>query len=135
MIELDLSHNQILELDEFSFADLSKLTFLNLMGNEINTLSGRCSQVIMFQKSIVRIVVLLSNQFLITDHVFFGLSSLRILNLSDNKFTSVPVSPLLQTPSLTDLNMDFNNIVTLHLFHLTMVKIFKNVFLNSARWS
>ena len=41
LLELDLSHNQILALTrENVFGDLTALTHLNLMGNEIHELPG-----------------------------------------------------------------------------------------------
>lgn len=38
--ELDLSHNQLNQLNDDVFGELTKLTILNLMGNEIRTVSG-----------------------------------------------------------------------------------------------
>ena len=40
LLDLDLSHNKIVEISDNSFSDLSKVNALNLMGNEISSLSG-----------------------------------------------------------------------------------------------
>ena len=40
LLHLDLSHNKIVEISDNSFSDLSKVNALNLMGNEISSLSG-----------------------------------------------------------------------------------------------
>ena len=40
LVDLDLSHNKIVEISDNSFSDLSKVNALNLMGNEISSLSG-----------------------------------------------------------------------------------------------
>ena len=40
LLDLDLNHNKIVEISDNSFSDLSKVNALNLMGNEISSLSG-----------------------------------------------------------------------------------------------
>ena len=48
LLELDLSHNKIIQISDNSFSDLSEVNSLNLMGNEITSLSGNVNILCLF---------------------------------------------------------------------------------------
>ncbi|KAL1516520.1 hypothetical protein ABEB36_000427 [Hypothenemus hampei] len=112
LVELDLGHNQILDLG-YSFENLEKLRTLNIGFNRLNNLKYiNLKWLFRLQK-----LNLTNNQLKIFDNrVFFNKSQLTEVDLSFNELNNFEAS---NVPQLQLLDLSFNNLSGLSLKNLT----------------
>ncbi|MCA9836379.1 MAG: leucine-rich repeat protein, partial [Trueperaceae bacterium] len=110
LTKLFLDNNQIANLPDGIFDDLTNLTSLELANNKLVDLSNGP-----FDKlSGLTILTLTTNQLTsLPDHVFDALSSLTSLSLSLNKLNSLPLSIFDQLSQLKFLSLDRNSLSSL----------------------
>lgn len=83
LVEVDLSHNKLINFPPAMFSALSLLKVLNLSRNEMSSLADRS---------------------------FEGLSSLTYVDLSDNKLSSLPPELFIETTRLKEIHLRNNSI-------------------------
>ncbi|CAN2388659.1 toll-like receptor 3 [Pristimantis euphronides] len=129
LIYLDLSNNNIANLEEDCFSGLHNLRILNLQHNNLARLWKRANPggPVLFLKGLrkLEILDLFSNGFdEIPAEAFKGLSNLTILNLGENNLYILPPSLLKDQGSLIELCL-YKNLIT-----SVEENTFKNVFSN-----
>lgn len=104
--ELDLSQNDISELECNDFANLTKLRHLNLYHNSITTLKDCVF------KDLIKLEVLKMHNNMISDlhNAFTNLSKLKQLHLNANKLTKIKCGEFLGLKSLLNLSLHDNQI-------------------------
>lgn len=83
LVEVDLSHNKLINFPPAMFSALNLLKVLNLSRNEMNSLA---------------------------DRAFEGLASLSYVDLSDNKLSSLPPELFIETTRLKEIHLRNNSI-------------------------
>uniref|UniRef100_A0A8C5LQK0 Toll-like receptor 3 n=1 Tax=Leptobrachium leishanense TaxID=445787 RepID=A0A8C5LQK0_9ANUR len=126
---LDLSNNNIANLEENIFEGLSSLRILNLQHNNLARLwkNANPGGPVLFLKGLhnLEIMNLLSNGFdEIPAAAFQGLSKLRILDLGENNVYLLPKSLFDDQPSFYQLNLHKNLITSVE------KELYQNVFSN-----
>lgn len=102
---LDLSSNQLNELDFDSFRNTRKLQYLNLANNQLNELPGEIFKFV----SGLRVINLSNNNIRsLPENLFFN-EGLEILNLAHNQLTKIPVSSVTNMAGLTVCHMDLSH--------------------------
>lgn len=110
LTRLDLSHNSLSSLYDYSFEDLSSLQFLDLCGNKLMNISAATFLELRILKTLH-----LQINFLSTNVIskLQGLFNLEELDISKNTISgSLNSSTLPRLPKLTSLNLGYNQITS-----------------------
>lgn len=115
---LDLSNNQISQIDDETFVHLKELRYLNLNKNQIKHIS-----LFAFTADSHKLVELDLSHNMITDSsleflLFSSLVNLKRLNMNYNRLTSLSSHFLYNLYSLEYLSLKFNNLKTFDIFYL-----------------
>jgi Leucine-rich repeat (LRR) protein len=127
---LDVSQNRLIKISENSFVGLKKLRFLNLSGNKLD-LQSQFNNISYFHNQILLETLDLSFneiKYLDSNVTFQKLSSLKILNLQNNKLNSIGSYLFGYLIQLTELNLVSNNISFLSeycLFNQSKLKVLR----------
>jgi insulin-like growth factor-binding protein complex acid labile subunit len=138
---LDLSQNRLISINEKSFSNLNGLKYLNLSGNRLD-LESEFDNISYFKnQTILETLDLSFNliKFFNTNKTFHFLSSLKCLNLSNNKLRSIKPFIFGFLEELYNLNLASNNLSLLNqscFCNLNKLQILKLSFnqLNSLRF-
>jgi len=110
LVALDLSHNDLSELDGGVLQDLSSLQILDLQHNSFHTLSPH----ILLSQTNLRTLILSHNQInQVHTQALAGLSSLSSLSLDHNKIHQLHPNVLSGCSSLQDIAFNSNNLTSL----------------------
>lgn len=104
---IDLSYNKIEYIQENSFLSLTEtLQYINVMSNNISNINASA----LFSGPFLKVVILHTNRIDTISGTFSNLKNLGILELKNNRLTSVPRETFYGLASLTILTLDNNKI-------------------------
>lgn len=109
---LDLSSNQIMDLDFDTFRNTRKLQYLNLARNALAEVPGEIFKFV----SGLRVIDLSHNNLRsLAENIFFN-EGLESLNLANNQLTKIPVTSItnLAALSVCDIDLSDNHIGAIH---------------------
>lgn len=109
---LDLSSNQIMDLDFDTFRNTRKLQYLNLARNALAEVPGEIFKFV----SGLRVIDLSHNNLRsLAENIFFN-EGLESLNLANNQLTKIPVTSItnLAALSVCDIDLSNNHIGAIH---------------------
>lgn len=109
---LDLSSNQIMDLDFDTFRNTRKLQYLNLAQNALAEVPGEIFKFV----SGLRVIDLSHNNLRsLAENIFFN-EGLESLNLANNQLTKIPVTSItnLAALSVCDIDLSNNHIGAIH---------------------
>jgi Leucine-rich repeat (LRR) protein len=109
---LDLSQNRLIKIEENSFKSLKKLKYLNLSGNKLDLESVSNNASYFKSQMLLEILDLSFNEikYLDSNVTFQQLTSLKALNLSNNRLKYIEEYLFGYLRQLTELNLASNNL-------------------------
>lgn len=105
---LDVSANQIAEIKNKPFENLSKLRILNLSKNKLNNLPF---ELFVNLKNLTHLDVSSNNLMTVNQGVFHGLISLKFLNLSSIDASNIEGRVFYSAQNLIDIDLTKNNLI------------------------
>ena len=127
---LNLAYNEIESMDGDSFKDLTKLENLDLVHNKIRTINPNWFQSL----ETLRIFLIGRNQIeLLDEKIFENLQNIEKIRLDYNELSTIPVSLFENNLQLKDIYLDVNKIQTIsstmfdHLKNLEFVDLQDNI--------
>jgi len=109
---LDLSQNRLIKIEESSFFPLKKLKYLNLSGNKLDFYDSEKNYSYFKSQSLLESLDLSFNEIkhLDSNVTFQQMSSLKALNVSNNKLKYISEYLFGHLKNLIDLNLALNNL-------------------------